>query len=709
MATINDNYEQIINEFGNKIEGFDTDIKDIDSKKATNVDLETERVRIDKHDLDIKDINDKKATKEEVEVERARINDINSQLGQTETKNTEQDSRLDKAEYVNKRQETLMKGLLSENSDGRLSIDGEGNHIKLEGSKDGVIEVKKAVGNTLVNLLDYSGVYSQSGYKYSNGIITLTSSGSWGIAKFKLPLIKPNTDYTLIIYVYENTTANSKILIIDNDLDTSYFTSRYQNIVGNGLFKKKFTSKDGELTSCNLGMRLDDNTNGVYAKFSYIILEGDYTNKPIPNESFEGMKSCFEDKLIDDSSNPHNGKYEAEIKVVGKNKVDMNFIIQDENYLPCYIMAWKYLPIYVGGERAYVKRTYKDNITDYKMAIVSNDKYNGMNRTWLPLVHSNYTDKEYYGSIPTDNGYVYILLSSDVQEIFNVIESLTISSNEITSHIPYKEHVQTLYLDEPLYANNELCVHEGALGYWKNYKKVVFNGSEDWAIYTVMSGTNVITIGFGINLSDIKKIENLNVTHGISCDILPVITQTLMWKTDCEGISISNNQNIRVRVLRIKAQTLSEFKTYLKNNPISFLYPLEEPVFVPILDETPKWVLESFNECSVYFDTNIPISNSSFTYTGNVPSVYRLEETGVTNTKDISDTQVAVDYLLMNSKDPMSTNLFTRKGMCNMGAYFASRIMKGFLDYGEVIRKYPEFKDDIDFILRSEGREDLIK
>ena len=43
-----------------------------------------------------------------------------------------------------------------------------------------------------------------------------------------------------------------------------------------------------------------------------------------------------------------------------------------------------------------------------------------------------------------------------------------------------------------------------------------------------------------------------------------------------------------------------------------------------------------------------------------------------------------------------------------MGAYFASRIMKGALKYEDVIRKYPEFKDDIDFILRSEGYGDLI-
>lgn len=43
-----------------------------------------------------------------------------------------------------------------------------------------------------------------------------------------------------------------------------------------------------------------------------------------------------------------------------------------------------------------------------------------------------------------------------------------------------------------------------------------------------------------------------------------------------------------------------------------------------------------------------------------------------------------------------------------MAAYFAMRIMDGKLDYKAVVAKYPKFKEDIDFILIAEGREDLI-
>ena len=38
-----------------------------------------------------------------------------------------------------------------------------------------------------------------------------------------------------------------------------------------------------------------------------------------------------------------------------------------------------------------------------------------------------------------------------------------------------------------------------------------------------------------------------------------------------------------------------------------------------------------------------------------------------------------------------------------MAGYLASRIEKGKLNYNAVIAKYPEFKDEIDFILASDN------
>ena len=43
-----------------------------------------------------------------------------------------------------------------------------------------------------------------------------------------------------------------------------------------------------------------------------------------------------------------------------------------------------------------------------------------------------------------------------------------------------------------------------------------------------------------------------------------------------------------------------------------------------------------------------------------------------------------------------------------MAGYLAMRIIKGMLNYKEVIMRYPEYKEEIDFILKAEGKGDLI-
>uniref|UniRef100_UPI00243426B6 CD1375 family protein n=1 Tax=Romboutsia sp. 1001713B170207_170306_H8 TaxID=2787112 RepID=UPI00243426B6 len=75
-----------------------------------------------------------------------------NRIDQVESKNEEQDSRLLDIEEKNKVQDVYIQGLFNENKDGRLSIEGEGNSLKLEGSKEGLVIIDKIVGNTLVNV-----------------------------------------------------------------------------------------------------------------------------------------------------------------------------------------------------------------------------------------------------------------------------------------------------------------------------------------------------------------------------------------------------------------------------------------------------------------------------------------------------------------------------------------------------------------------------
>lgn len=72
-------------------------------------------------------------------------------------------------------------------------------------------------------------------------------------------------------------------------------------------------------------------------------------------------------------------------------------------------------------------------------------------------------------------------------------------------------------------------------------------------------------------------------------------------------------------------------------------------------------------------------------------------------------TQSAVDFLLMSAVSEVNTQSINKKGgKTIMSGYLAMRIMKGMLNYKEVIIRYPEYKEEIDFILKAEGKGDLI-
>ena len=95
-----------------------------------------------------------------------------------------------------------------------------------------------------------------------------------------------------------------------------------------------------------------------------------------------------------------------------------------------------------------------------------------------------------------------------------------------------------------------------------------------------------------------------------------------------------------------------DFGTYL-TDMTKTVYQLAEPVFVPLIDNCPNFVIGSWDNCSIHFDSIIPLSATRYRYTGNVPSVISLNEE-VSTVSDISDEQ---DALLVD----MATELAVMK------------------------------------------------
>ena len=612
------------------------------------------------------------------------LNSFESQLGQIVSKNGEQDGRLNSIEYVNKRQDVMLGGLFNENADGRLSIEGEGNSVKLEGSKEGLVEVEKVVGDTMVNLASVS-------YR------TLTYEDVNSPSDMQIQFLKPNTTYTIILSTkYTNDGDVGGIKLILSDSTNVTLTGSLTN--SETLYKFVAT------TPSDVSNFVLSATGNYITIHNLVILEGDYTNKPIPSEYFEGMQSTFEDKLVTQEMvdagkelAENLGKYKASIKVVGKNlfdgiwesgtiNQDTGNLNSDKNMIRSNYVEVKPNTNYIASSTVLTKGVVWHSY-DKNYNYIDSNAMQGL----IPYTTPSNAKYIKVRTFLADSGVISLTCPLQLEE-----------GTQATQYEEYKEYKTSILLDEPLYKGNELCVHEGKLGYWKKCEKVVLDGSEDegWVVYG-----GVEDIRFAININCV-----LNKWSKVVCDKIP--SYSILSTVDQYSSYIIANGWTRTLIVRNTSTftTLDELKAWLQANPTTVVYELAEPYFVPILEDTPQWILDCYNSCTVQFETNVPILSSSFTYTGNVPSVYKIEETGVTNTNDIAVTQTAVDFLLMSSMGEVMMMSFKNntKGGNNMGAYFASRIMKKALKYEDVIRKYPEFKEDIDFILRSEGRDDLI-
>ena len=657
------------------------------------------------------------------------LNSFESQLAQIESKNIEQDTRLKNVENKNKVQDVYIGGLFNENKDGRLSVEGEGNSLKLEGSKQGLVEVDKVVGNTFVNIANFS----DKEYEF-----TLNSGQYYDtITLCDLSLIEVNTDYTLLfdIEIVNNTTtwslgSNTKFVLgqgnsqntvsghpVINSISNNGISYNLWNTICYSTNVVKFNLSSLNTTYTKYfairplySGQLGEGQSITYKVKNLMLFKGDITLNP-PKEYIEGLQSSFEENLVtqemvneglEDVENL--GKYKVPIRIVGKNLFDIKK----------YPLTTGWISRTTGTESG---SSEWECTRDY-IPIKSNTTYTLV--TEMPTgSNPGYAlydgDKNFIGG----SKHGTFLTSADTKFIrFTVNAGQTVMLCEgtydlSTSYEDYFERTANVYLNSPLLENDEIVMKDGELCHYHKRSKVVLDGSNDEGIQfaTTWSANADIVIFTSLITSNVAYADK-NKNYLIADNVLTdTYNQWVVYKNGVNKISVQESSTSGNRLLWSLPKdeyTLDSFKQKLQSSPTTIVYELAEPYYEPI--QADKLILECANNSTLHIDTVVPVESVSASYTGNVPSVYALEKTGITNTEDISVTQTAVDFLLMSSMGEVMMMSFNEntKGGNQMGAYFASRIMKKALKYEDVIRKYPEFKDDIDFILRSEGYEHLI-
>lgn len=179
-----------------------------------------------------------------------------------------------------------------------LSTSTNASVIPLTNSINGKARVQEMCGDTLVNCFKGFGVYKRKNdaFTVSNNTLTMVGTGSFPDIVYKDFILKPDTMYTFIVNVDElNVSSSSDWVLLrvgEGDGGINSFVTVPTNV---GLHVSKFITPNTVRVVDSYCRRSFTSAHKVVLS-NPIILEGDWTNREIPSEYFEGMKSCGETK-----------------------------------------------------------------------------------------------------------------------------------------------------------------------------------------------------------------------------------------------------------------------------------------------------------------------------------------------------------------------------------------------------------------------------
>ena len=469
------------------------------------------------------------------------------------------------------------------------TVENSGNHIALQGDVNGscrpVIE-----GNTLVNLLSY---------------IKSASNINWK-CEFPVNCIKENTDYTVIFELYDivNSDAiNELFLSIENVAYAQQTIVDFTEGIKIANITTRNSTSDPALDlsqTVNLCCWIPKGTTSSYSIKNIIILEGDYTDKPIP-DYFEGLQSSFEDKLVTqemidngEEEADNLGKYRVDYKVTGKNKVpyvEVGDILQNSGQEIDNPTISRTGYIFMKANKTYY-------ITNN--SVTGSEWYANMwydkNKTFLRAGYEAST------VTPKQDMYLRIKIHNPNSEEWIVqVEEGTVA----TAYEPYKEHIKTLYLNSPLLEGDTIEEKDGGIYHVHRYKKVVLNGNENW--------TKAAISGEVFSQFIYQPGDKANCTP--ICDKLPVKPKSELIENDIivsEGVrdSVSSLQ-ICINNDRLPSNTATDFKQWLSENPLTVVYQLASPTY-EVISTNDSVLMDSYANGHLDVDSAVPVDKVDF-------------------------------------------------------------------------------------------------
>ena len=498
-----------------------------------------------------------------------------------------------------------------ENNENVFSI-GTGTNIDKKDDVENSFTDIELSGNSLVAIFNLS-------YTTTNEVTT----SYYHIGTYEPNLqLKDDVYYTLLPmnpleYVYS--------VALYNKIDGEFGIGGLKNSNKPLLFKKNINIT----TDILFRIYLHGNNTTIPAKttFNFLVLEGDWTNKPIP-QYFEGMKSVGEKE---------DGNHKISILSRGKNLFDTNLLygaeILSKDLSSFIFQGWASHSI----SNSDVKKLFKPNTTytikakakiikkvgtvpvfDYDVGGMfyhaemtpnhfgrfrSKTMYNLGDEAILettfttPNCLDKYKLRLYSNRYADENVAQY-----DIVEFSEIQLEESTTSSEFES---YKSDKKEISLNEPLRGlpNGIKDTIEKVNGEWKIVRRcgeVVLDGSEYWSKYT----PNETSSCFGHVIDDIAT----KYQYGLVCDRFASAKDYYPNSVTDEGINQHGNKVLLIRInhSRLSSQDVAGFKQWLSQNPTKVIYELETPIIENISPVT----LQCWKNGTISIDEVLPVEST---------------------------------------------------------------------------------------------------
>ena len=449
-------------------------------------------------------------------------------------------------------------------------------------------------GNSLVNLFTTTQNFTSAGSNIvRNGfVITLSNTSEWTKIGNRLNL-KPNTTY------YAQVTCKNKSSNVCSSYVRLSHDINYPDGINVAIFPANSTTTQNTVfTTDNTGLVLLSVERGQGTNecifYDIILLEGNYTNKPIP-QYFEGLKSVGEKE---------DGNHKFSIASFNNGNVIVNPTYKTGFYVSLNNGVEQVNNDYSCTDFIRIESNKKIRVinTNFNIAFYNKDKKN------IPIKVQDLSgrDTDFTTITPKESYYVRFSTANNAIGTEGCFYGDNIGDINTEIRVDKKE----ISLNEPLRGlpNGVKDTIEKINDQWKIVRRcneILLNGKEYWHY----SGDHTSNEDYKCFHSKISTEHAIGVNNVGLSDKFPVAIITPATAFE-EGIQPSANYNVfYVKVKADKVEGTNDaniFRTWVTNNPIRVIYQLA----TPIIEDIDPITLQCWKNGIISIDEVLPVETN---------------------------------------------------------------------------------------------------